>query len=52
MIGDLLGGVPPEERMIGSVAAAILASLKGAKIIRVHDVKETADALKVVSELL
>lgn len=52
MIGDILGGVPVEDRMIGSVAAAILAVLKGAKIIRVHDVKETLDALKVVSSLL
>ncbi|PLA74208.1 dihydropteroate synthase [Hydrogenovibrio sp. SC-1] len=52
MIGDLLGGAPIQDRMTGSVAAAILASLKGAKIIRVHDVKETSDALKVVSSLL
>lgn len=52
MIGDILGGVPVQDRMVGSVAAAVLATLKGAKIIRVHDVKETADALKVVSTLL
>jgi len=52
MIGDILGGVAVEERMIGSVAAAILATLKGAKILRVHDVKETSEALKVVLSLI
>jgi len=52
MIGDILGGVAVEERMMGSVAAAILATLKGAKILRVHDVKETSEALKVVLSLI
>ncbi len=48
MIGTLLntevGG-----RVIGSVAAAVLAANAGAKIIRVHDVKETVEALKIVA---
>lgn len=35
------------ERMAGSVAAALLAAQGGAKILRVHDVAETVDALKV-----
>lgn len=48
MIGQILGGVPPEERIIGSVAAAMLAVERGAQIIRVHDVKETVDALKIM----
>lgn len=52
MIGELLGDVPVGERMIGSVAAASLAALKGAKIIRVHDVTETVQALKVTMALL
>uniref|UniRef100_Q31HG4 Dihydropteroate synthase n=1 Tax=Hydrogenovibrio crunogenus (strain DSM 25203 / XCL-2) TaxID=317025 RepID=Q31HG4_HYDCU len=52
MIGELLNGVPVDERMIGSVSAAVLASLKGAKILRVHDVKETTQALKVAMALL
>ncbi|MDO4431345.1 MAG: dihydropteroate synthase [Lonepinella koalarum] len=36
-----------EERLIGSVAAALLAAQNGATILRVHDVAETADALKI-----
>jgi len=36
------------ERMAASVAAAILAVQKGAKIVRVHDVKETRDALEII----
>lgn len=52
MIGELLNGVSVEERMIGSVSAAVLASLKGAKILRVHDVKETMQAVKIAMALL
>ena len=37
------------ERVHVSVAAAVLAVLKGAKIIRVHDVKATRDALTIVN---
>ncbi len=39
---------PPEERIGGSVAAAVTAVLHGASIVRVHDVKETVEALKLV----
>ncbi|WP_127470566.1 dihydropteroate synthase [Thiomicrorhabdus aquaedulcis] len=52
MIGQLLGDVPVEDRMVGSVAAAMLATLKGAKILRVHDVKPTVEALRVTLALL
>ncbi|MCF6298451.1 MAG: dihydropteroate synthase [Thiomicrorhabdus sp.] len=52
MIADLLNGVPIDERVNGSVAAAVLAALKGAKMVRVHDVKETVDALKVTMRLI
>lgn len=41
-------GAPPEERMAGSLAAGIAAALGGAEILRVHDVRETAHALKVL----
>lgn len=47
MIGELTGRDIPNERVSGSVAAALFAVERGAKIIRVHDVRETADALKV-----
>jgi len=46
MIGEITGR-PAAERVTGSVAAALLAVQNGASIVRVHDVKETVDALKV-----
>ena len=46
MIGNLLGR-DVDQRLAGSIAGALIAAQKGAKIIRVHDVTETADALNV-----
>jgi len=40
-------GRPVQERMPASVAAALAAISRGASIVRVHDVRETVDALKV-----
>ncbi len=40
--------VPPADRLAGSLASAIAAVLRGADIVRVHDVKETAHAIKVL----
>jgi dihydropteroate synthase len=40
-------GAPPEERLGGSVAASLLAAARGAGIVRVHDVKEVRQALRV-----
>ena len=40
------------ERMPASVAAAVIAVMQGAKIIRAHDVKATVDALKVAEAVL
>ena len=40
-------GRPIEQRLAGGLALAVIAAIKGANILRVHDVKETADALKV-----
>lgn len=48
MIGQLLDR-PITERLVGSIAAALYAVGRGARIIRVHDVKESADALRVFS---
>jgi dihydropteroate synthase len=42
-----LTGRPVTERLAASLAAALLAAQQGAKILRVHDVKETRDALAV-----
>ncbi len=52
MIGELLGDAPVEQRLCGSVSAAVLAALKGATVVRVHDVKETVDALTIAMALL
>jgi dihydropteroate synthase len=46
MIGDFTGR-PVEDRVAGSVAAALLAAQNGAAVVRVHDVRETIDALAV-----
>ncbi|WP_428240208.1 dihydropteroate synthase [Gynuella sp.] len=46
MIGDILN-TPVSERMVGSVAAAVIAAMNGADIVRVHDVKESVEAIKV-----
>ena len=50
-IGKILGGVPPLERINGSIAAAIYGAMNGAIIIRTHDVKQTVEALKVIDTL-
>ena len=50
MLG-ILTGLPVMERMVPSVASAVIAAMKGAKILRVHDVKETRQALQIVGAL-
>jgi len=45
-IGDITGR-PVGERAAGSVAAALLAVQNGANFVRVHDVRETVDAMKI-----
>jgi len=50
-IGKLLGGVPVEERLTGSLATAVIAARNGANIIRVHDVKETVAAIKIADAI-
>ncbi|MBW7982783.1 dihydropteroate synthase [Enterobacillus tribolii] len=51
MIGQLLN-VPPSQRIVGSVACAVIAAMQGAQIIRVHDVKETVEAMRIVEATL
>ena len=50
-LGRILGDIPAGERLGGSLAAALTAIRKGAKIIRVHDVKETVAAIKVAAAI-
>ena len=51
MIGNLLGR-DTEQRLAGSLAGALIAAQQGAQILRVHDVPETVDVLKVMSETM
>ncbi len=46
-LGAIIGGKPPQARVAASVAAAVCAAERGAYIVRVHDVEQTVDALKV-----
>ena len=48
-IGELSGVDRAEDRVAGSVAAAIAAAQRGAAILRVHDVAETVQALAVLA---
>lgn len=41
--------IEPKQRLAGSLAAAILAAQNGAAILRVHDIRETIDALSIAS---
>jgi dihydropteroate synthase len=46
MIGAVTGK-PVDQRLAGSLAGALAAVAHGARIVRVHDVAETVDAIKV-----
>ena len=46
-IGLIVGRDASADRVAGSVAAAVIAARRGAALLRVHDVRETADALAV-----
>jgi dihydropteroate synthase len=52
---SILGQVTGQDvdaRLYASVAAAVISAMKGAKILRVHDVKATVEALKVVAAIV
>jgi dihydropteroate synthase len=46
MIGKLFGD-ETQDRLAGSVTLALAAARKGAHILRVHDVQQTVDALRI-----
>ncbi|MEX0604821.1 MAG: dihydropteroate synthase [Marinobacter sp.] len=50
MLGEITGR-DVSERLPAGLAAATIAAMKGASIIRVHDVRETVDAVKVVAAM-
>jgi dihydropteroate synthase len=51
MLGAILD-VPVTERLYGSLAAAVIAVWQGATIIRVHDVKATAQVLQICKAVM
>ena len=48
---EMLVGAEPEQRLPGSLAAAVAAALAGADIVRVHDVAATRQAIDVINAL-
>jgi dihydropteroate synthase len=50
-IGEITGRATTDDRLPGSLAAATVAVLNGAALIRAHDVAETVDAVRVAERL-
>ena len=51
VLGQLVGA-NVDERLHAGIAASVISVMKGANIVRVHDVKATVDALKVVAAVM
>lgn len=51
-IGTVLGGLPPEERLEGTLATSLQAVYAGAHLVRVHDVKENVRAIRMLEAIL
>lgn len=51
VLGHVVGS-EVDERIHASIAASVVSVMKGANIVRVHDVKPTVDALKIVSAVI
>lgn len=52
VVGQVLGGLPPEERLEGTIATSMQAVYAGAQMVRVHDVKEHARAIRMLEAIL
>ena len=50
-IGKLLGDAPIDKRLSGSLATAAIAIWNGASIVRVHDVRETVESVKIIQAI-
>lgn len=51
VLGKIAGG-DEQQRLHAGLAASVISAMKGAKIVRVHDVKATVDALKIVTAVM
>lgn len=49
-VGESLGR-PREQRVEGSIAAAVYSVMRGARIVRVHNVRETVDAMRMIAAI-
>jgi dihydropteroate synthase len=52
VIGELSGRAAPAERLAGTLAANVAALERGARLFRVHDVREHRDALAVATAIV
>jgi len=52
MIGQILDGAPSEERLFGSLAVAVMAVERGARIVRAHDARATREAIAVTQAVM
>jgi len=52
MIGQILDERDADQRLYGSLAAAVIAAMKGASILRVHDVRATVDAMRITTAVM
>ena len=50
-IGKILDDAPVDQRLFGSLASIAIAVWNGAKIVRVHDIKESVDVVKTVEAI-
>ena len=50
-IGDVLD-LPPDDRKEGTLATVVAGIMNGAKIVRVHDVKEVSRAVKITEKII
>lgn len=50
-LGKILGGLPPQERLEGTAASVAISIIKGAHIVRVHDVREMVRVAKVADAI-
>ena len=50
-LGKLLNGAPPDQRLYGTIASIAASVLKGAHIVRVHDVKAAVEAVRVANAI-
>ena len=51
MFAQLLGDRPPQQRVAASVQVGMLAAQAGVSLLRVHDVRETAEALRLLQAI-